>query len=49
MCVCVCVYQCVCVAVNSLACYIWNANDMTDSNTCFFSVFLFFFFTSIFE
>ena len=35
---------CVCVAVNSHACYIWIVNDITDSNTCFFSVAGFFLF-----
>ncbi len=35
----VCVSQCVCVfTVNSPACYIWIVDDMTDSNTCLFSV-----------
>ena len=42
MCVSECV--CVCVAVNSPACYICIANDMTDSNTCFFSVSVFIFY-----
>ena len=34
----VCVSQCVCFTVNSPACYIWIVDDMTDSNTCLFSV-----------
>ena len=42
MCKEVCV--CVCVAVNSLACYIRIVNDVTDSNTCLFSVSGFFLF-----
>ena len=29
---------CVCVAVNSHGCYIWIVNDITDSDTCLFSV-----------
>ena len=36
MCKEVCVYVflsvCLCLAVNSLVCYIWIVNDMTDSN-----------------
>ena len=41
---------CVSVAVNSHACYIWIVNDITDSNTCLFSVagfFLFFCFRKV--
>ena len=32
----------VCVAVNIKSCYIWIVNDITDFNTCFFSVSPFF-------
>ena len=42
--------MCLCVAVDSHACYIWIVNDITDSNTCFFSVagfFLFFCFRKV--
>ena len=28
----------VCVVVNSLACYRWIVNDITDCNSCLFSV-----------
>ena len=40
VCICVCVSECVCVcvAVNSQSCCIWIVNDITDFNTCFFSV-----------
>ena len=38
MCVYVCLSVCVCLAVNSPACYIWIVNDITDFNTCLFSV-----------
>ena len=41
---------CHCVAVKSHACYIGIVNDITDSNTCLFSVagfFLFFFFRKV--
>ena len=34
--------MCLCVAVNSHACYIWIVNDITDCNTCLFSVLVFF-------
>ena len=34
----------VCVDVNSHACYIWIVNDITDCNTCLFSVAGFFLF-----
>ena len=30
-----------CVAVNRLDCYIWIVNDITDCNTCLFSVSVF--------
>ena len=36
--------MCVCVAVNSHACYICIVNDITDSNTCLFSVSVFSFY-----
>ena len=29
---------CVCVGVNSHACYRWSVNDITDCNSCLFSV-----------
>ena len=49
VCVSVCLCVCVCVwlliADNSQSCYIWIENDITDFNTCFFSVSLFFFFS----
>ena len=42
VCVRMCVYvsECVCVcgAVNSHACYRWIVNDITDCNSCLFSV-----------
>ena len=40
VCECMCVSVCLCVyvAVNSHACYIWIVNDITDYNTCLFSV-----------
>ena len=40
----------VCVDVNSHACYTWIVNDITDCNTCLFSVagfFLFFCFRKV--
>ena len=40
---------CVCVAINSYACCIWIVNDITDSNTCLFSVSGFLFFNCILE
>ena len=52
VCVRKCVYVClgVCVwAVNSPACYIWIVNDITDSNTCLFSVSVFFCVCSVLE
>ena len=39
----------VCVAVNIQSCYIWIVNDITDFNTCFFSVSLSFLLYSISE
>ena len=38
MCLSVCVRVFVCVAVNSLACYRWIVKDITDCNSCLFSV-----------
>ena len=39
-CVRACVWVCVCVyvTVNSYACYRWIVNDITDCNSCLFSV-----------
>ena len=38
MCECVRACVCVCVAVNNHACYRWIVNDITDCNSCWFSV-----------
>ena len=38
VCVRMCVYVSVCGAVNSHACYRWIVNDITDCNSCLFSV-----------
>ena len=38
MCVCVHVFVCVCVSVNIHVCYRWIVNDITDCNSCLFSV-----------
>ena len=38
MCACVCLGVCVYVTVNSYACYRWIVNDITDCNSCLFSV-----------
>ena len=35
------------IAVNSHACYTWTVNDISDCNTCLFSVAVFFFFFSL--
>ena len=41
MCLSVCARVFVCVAVNSHACYRWIVNDITDCNSCLFSVSVF--------
>ena len=38
-----CVHVYVCVAVNSHACYRWIVKDITDCNSCLFSVSVFVF------